>query len=295
MQGAIFCTWDVETTGLTKADKLTQFSAAKYRFDGNMFHEISYYNTYINPEQLLKADIIKLTGITNDILKTAPKEHIVAQNIINYLCDCNVWIGYNLGFDIGMLSEMAARAKCFMPTKPIIDVMELARDFLSLEDVGNCKLQSVAEYFVPGVFQFHNALDDVRATTRVLESLIPYLQTYSENMGEEYVHLEKASFWQNPYKKEARLKLFLSEGGFGDIYYNLYEHYWSCKTSTAAKKLFNRVNLADLENQFLEKYGYRFGRNTVDDVGFGWAEFKKEQKRAKKEAHARPDEQLKFS
>lgn len=289
---AVFCTWDVETTGTTENDKLTQFSAIKYRFDGTMFHEISYYNTYINPEQLLSAKIMKLTGITNEMLKTAPKEHIVAQNILNYLSDCDIWIGYNLGFDIEMAFRMAVRTQCFMRTKPVIDVMELARDFLSYEQVDDCKLQSVAEYLVPGSFQFHNALDDVRATTKVLESLIPYLQDYTEKTGEGYVHLEKASYWQNPYKKEARIKLVLSEGNFGDIYYNLYEHYWACKTSAAAKKLFNSINLADLENQFLEKYGYRFGRNTVDDVGFGWSAYKKEQKKAKTEACA--NQQLEF-
>lgn len=278
----VFTVWDVETTGLESTDKLTQFSAAKYRFDGNMFHELSFYNTYLNPEQPLTADVIAKTGITDDMLKDAPKEQEVVDDILNYLGDCDVWIGYNINFDIGMVANMAQRTQRVMPTKPAIDVMELARDFLSTDIIKNHKLESVTEYLVPGTFQFHNSMDDVRATIGVFESLLPELQAYSEEMGEGYVHLEKAGIWQNPYKKEARIKLMLSEGKFGDIYYNVYEHYWACKSDTASKKLFNRINLMDLEAQFIDKYCNKFGCRTIEDVGFSWLKFRREQEREKK-------------
>ena len=125
-------------------------------------------------------------------------------------------------------------------------------------------------------------MEDVRATIKVLECLVPELRAYDVTTGTEMCHLEKASIWNNPYKKEARIKLKLSEGEMGDIYYSVFDHYWACKKTTSAKRLFNRINMSDIENQFLNKYGFRYGHQTMEDVGYGWLHYKADQKRKKK-------------
>lgn len=282
---ATFCVWDVETTGLNpQENRMIQFSAAKYIYTSGQFQMLEEYNTYIKQAQPLPENIVDLTGITDTMLSTAPEESDVVADIFRFINNSGVWVGYNLeAFDVLFLRAAAARYGFSFIGKPVIDVLELSRDFVELADeIPNHKLQTIAEHVIPGRFQFHNALDDVHATAMLLEHFVPMLKAYDVVTGDEYVHLEKAGIWNNPYKKESRIKIGLSEGSFGDIYYSLYDHKWGCKKTTAAKRLFNRINLADLEEQFMDKYA-RFGYRTIEDVGYSWQRYKRDAEKARKQ------------
>ena len=62
----------------------------------------------------------------------------------------------------------------------------------------------------------------------------------------------------------------------GAIYYDIVKKVWSCKTNTSSKRLFNSCDMEDLEKQFMNMYGYRFGYNSVDEVAKSWIKFKRE-------------------
>lgn len=285
-KNAVFCCFDLETTGLTNDDKVIQFSAAKYTFEDNKFTEIASINTYIDPCMAIPLKITNLTGITDEILADAPKENEICQDIFEFINNSDIWFGYNIKFDIRMIKNMARRnneifQKHPIQVHPVIDVLEIVRDLVDTDLIGDHKLCNVSEYLLPGKYKFHDAADDVRATMSVLECLYPDMIEYKDEGRTEYSHLEKASIWESPYKKEARIKLKLSDGSFGDIYYNLYEHRWECKKNAAAVRLFNSLNMADIENQFMDKYG-KFGYRSVDEVGFVWLKFKKDKEKEKK-------------
>ena len=61
---------DIETTGLSPiADKIIEI--AIYIHDGEKI--INEYSSLIDPERFISANITRITGITNEMVKDAPK------------------------------------------------------------------------------------------------------------------------------------------------------------------------------------------------------------------------------
>jgi len=90
---------DVETTGGSpKHSKITEI--ALYKYDGNAI--IDEFITLLNPEQSIPDFIVRLTGITDAMVKDAPKFYEVAKNILEF-CEGSVFVAHNVGFDYGML------------------------------------------------------------------------------------------------------------------------------------------------------------------------------------------------
>jgi DNA polymerase-3 subunit epsilon len=90
---------DVETTGGSpKHSKITEI--AMYKYDGNAI--IDEFITLLNPEQSIPDFIVRLTGITDAMVKDAPKFYEVAKHILDF-CEGSVFVAHNVGFDYGML------------------------------------------------------------------------------------------------------------------------------------------------------------------------------------------------
>ncbi|MBM3164355.1 MAG: GIY-YIG nuclease family protein [Bacteroidetes bacterium] len=90
---------DVETTGGSpKHSKITEI--ALYKYDGNAI--IDEFVTLINPEQAIPDFIVRLTGITDSMVKKAPKFYEVAKSILAF-CEGCVFVAHNVGFDYGMV------------------------------------------------------------------------------------------------------------------------------------------------------------------------------------------------
>ncbi|MFM7594881.1 MAG: exonuclease domain-containing protein [Flavobacteriales bacterium] len=90
---------DVETTGGNpKQSKITEI--AMYKYDGNQI--IDEFISLINPEQHIPEFIVRLTGITDQMVANAPKFYEVAKDILAF-CEGCVFVAHNVGFDYGML------------------------------------------------------------------------------------------------------------------------------------------------------------------------------------------------
>lgn len=86
---------DIETTGgQFNEEGITEI--AIYKFDG---HEIvDQFISLVNPEIPIQPFVVKLTGINNAMLRSAPKFHEVAKRIIEITNDC-VLVAHNASFD----------------------------------------------------------------------------------------------------------------------------------------------------------------------------------------------------
>lgn len=281
----IITVFDVETTGLKDDSKIIQFSAVKYKInDDYSLEEISEYDVYINPEMHISDKITEITNITDKMVSYAQNEKEMGPRILSYLEDSDMYIGYNIPFDIKMCKNMAERTMNDFEDLPYIDVLEMARDWYLSDMVDSHKLAVIAtEIYGDNKFQFHSAIEDVRATAMIFVDLFKkYIAMDNQNQNKRYVHLEKAFLYVNPRKKsESRIKLILSEGESGDIYYDTIKKEWGCCKNTRAMRLFNEINLCNLEEQFMNMYGYRFGNNTVDEVVKTWQNYKKEKNKEK--------------
>jgi len=91
----LYAILDIETTGgQFNEEGITEI--AIYKFDG---HEvIDQFISLVNPEIPIQPFVVKLTGISNAMLKSAPKFFEVAKRIIEMTNDC-VLVAHNASFD----------------------------------------------------------------------------------------------------------------------------------------------------------------------------------------------------
>jgi DNA polymerase III subunit epsilon len=90
---------DIETTGgQYNEEGITEI--AIYKFDG---HDIvDQFISLVNPEKPIQPFVVKLTGINNAMLRSAPKFYEVAKRIIEITSGC-ILVAHNTSFDYRIL------------------------------------------------------------------------------------------------------------------------------------------------------------------------------------------------
>ena len=92
---------DIETTGNgAKGQKITEISI--FVFDGKKV--LDEYTTLVNPEQNIPAFITNLTGITNAMVRNAPKFYEVAEKIAEITKD-TIFVAHNVNFDYNIIQD----------------------------------------------------------------------------------------------------------------------------------------------------------------------------------------------
>lgn len=273
--GITVCVFDTETTGLSENDRIIQFSAIRLRvLKGYRFEELDFLDLYINPKVPLPPKIVEITGITDDLLSFSADEEELAPDIFRYLASADVWVAYNTPFDMKMLKGMSRRTGISLMEKSVLDVLEFSRDWLKKgEDVENHKLGTIYSFLYPdGDIRFHKAIEDVRATIKVMEALIPkYIEVIcrDDDAPKKEYHIEKAYAWINPHnQKQQRICLRLTDGNItssGDVFYDYVDKCWSHKATAQAKRLFESLNLADVEERVLQMCSNRYDTFTNMD------------------------------
>lgn len=270
---------DVETTGLKKDSKIIQFSSEMYKVKDDLsLQKISELNLYINPGEKLEPKITEITGITDEMLLDAESEQQAAKVIFPLFEEADIIAGYNIGFDIGMIDYFAKRTVSRFRQKPLLDVCEMARDFVPKSEAGKCSLGNAVKFVFPDTeFSFHDSSEDVRATALLLEHFAGIYTSLEHETEKVPIHMEKAHLFVNPRKPSMqRICLVLSQGNDGDIFYDIPGHFWSCKSTAAAKKLFKSIDMCNLEDQVYAKYVYPFRHNSIDEMAKSWLKYRRE-------------------
>lgn len=99
---------DTETTSLDPVSgRLTEFGAIYIDKNGSQVNE---FDSLINPEMAIPENIVQITGITDEMVSTAPTFKTVSTDIYNILSFNNpIIIAHNAQFDIGFLRESFKR------------------------------------------------------------------------------------------------------------------------------------------------------------------------------------------
>lgn len=169
LKGKSFVVFDLETTGLNSSpssgnmDRIIEIGAYKI-IDGCISEQFS---TFINPQKKLSEEIIKLTGITEEMVSSAPVYEKVMPDFFKF-CDGSVLVGHNAaGFDFKFVDYYCAKLG-YMFERRIIDTLPLSQELLFLS---NYKLNTVADKF--GIeFNHHRAVDDAYVTAKIFIELI---------------------------------------------------------------------------------------------------------------------------
>lgn len=237
--------FDTETTGLSAAtDRVVEFGAIKFAVvDGNLF-EMDKIDVYIKPPFSMPEKASAVNGITDEFLADKPSEDEVFPEIEKFMNDVDCVAGYNVNYDIGMMSAMYKRMGKDFSFKYTLDVLEMARDFLEKPaEVPNHKLGTVAEALgVDKGIQFHGALQDVTATFRCFKI---FLNAYVNDAPAKKERIQPnvfgVSYWQG-YRGHSRQYVHTSSGAF---YYDILDKNWGAKEKT--------TNLEDFDMEFVQK------------------------------------------
>ncbi|ODJ51954.1 hypothetical protein BFR38_02935 [Brochothrix thermosphacta] len=156
---ANFVVVDFETTGLSAdRNQIIQIGAVKYA-NGE---QVSTYSSYINPFEALSDTIVRITGITDEILAEAPAVEDVWPEFLSYI-NGEVLVAHNASFDMKFLLATSQDLRLESIVYEVIDTVPLARKFF---DTPNHKLETLKDYL--GLeHQSHDALEDCIVTGKV--------------------------------------------------------------------------------------------------------------------------------
>lgn len=164
---ATFVVVDLETTGGSGDDTITEIGAVKVR-GGEVLAE---FQTLVNPDVAIPPLIAVLTGITNQMVASAPRLATVLPSFLEFARG-SILVAHNAGFDVGFLKRACAQHGQAWPGFTVVDTVALARQALLRDEVPNVKLATLANYFHATVTPNHRALSDARATVEVLHGLL---------------------------------------------------------------------------------------------------------------------------
>ena len=172
-----FVVIDLETTGLDPIeDKIIEIGAIRF-VNGE---EKERFETLVNPGKDIPDFITKLTGITDQDVKSSPKIDKVFDDTIAFIGNSPL-VGHQINFDISFLEYYLRRRnndfenweKETQRFKYInnlrMDTLFLSRIFLPF--LSQFKLGTVAIYFGIDLERAHRAIDDARASGRIFLEL----------------------------------------------------------------------------------------------------------------------------
>lgn len=172
LKDVTFIVLDLETTGASPAQgcSITEIGAVAVR-GGEILAEFS---TFVNPDVPLPEYITNLTGITDEMLRDAPRIAEAYANFMQFINkhDAPYFVAHNAPFDIGFLKAAARSLSEPWPKHEVIDTVRFARLVVERSEILNYKLGTLAEYFQTQTLPTHRALDDVKTTVEVLHRLI---------------------------------------------------------------------------------------------------------------------------
>ncbi|HZL11342.1 MAG TPA: 3'-5' exonuclease [Prolixibacteraceae bacterium] len=156
---------DIETTGQSAAKgKITE--VAIYIYDG--FEITDSFSSLINPECYISGFITSLTGIDNEMVRTAPKFHEVARRIVEITQD-KVFVAHNVSFDYKFIQEEFKRLGYDYQRKTMCTV-RMGRKFLpGHKSYSLGKLCNELGFEVNGR---HRASGDALATVKLFEIIL---------------------------------------------------------------------------------------------------------------------------
>ncbi len=92
---------DIETTGqASKTGKITEI--AIFIHDG--FKIVDSFSSLINPECYIPDFITRLTGIDNEMVRSAPRFYEVARKVVEMTSD-TIFVAHNVSFDYKFIQE----------------------------------------------------------------------------------------------------------------------------------------------------------------------------------------------
>jgi DNA polymerase III epsilon subunit family exonuclease len=165
-----FVVVDVEATGAkTPPNRLIELGA--YRIRGGRI--VDKFLSLVNPEIPIPRFVASLTGISNDMVKSAPVFATVAPQWLDFVSD-SVLVAHNAPFDTSFLNHEISRVyPGHRMINPHLCTVRLARR--AFPDLSNHRLDTIASHFSIPIVSRHRAGSDALATAEIFLLLLTEL------------------------------------------------------------------------------------------------------------------------
>jgi DNA polymerase III epsilon subunit family exonuclease len=152
---------DIETTGLAPPENRITEIAAVLVEQGKVVDD---FDTLVNPRVPLSPYVVRMTGITDEMVAEAPPFEELAGHLVELLGE-RVLVAHNSPFDINFLNAELERTAGIKLTNRSLCTVRMSRRLLrGLDGHG---LDSLARYFAIEIGNRHRALGDAAATAQI--------------------------------------------------------------------------------------------------------------------------------
>lgn len=167
LEECAFAVVDVETTGMqaTGDDRVTEIAVVVVH--GSRREVI--FDSLVNPGRPIPTRIVQLTGITDDMVRTAPSFCDVAEQVMTALAG-RVFVAHNARFDWGFVCAEVKRARDLALEGPRLCTVRLARRLIRQE--ASYSLGALANKYGLEFSARHRAAGDAMVTGMLLERLL---------------------------------------------------------------------------------------------------------------------------
>ena len=167
--GDEYVAFDLETTGLSSAnDRIIEIGAVVMK-NGE---ELDRFQTFVDPQRPLEKKIVELTGITDEMLKGAPKIEEVLPEFLKFV-NGRVLVAHNSDFDTGFIRAACARQG--LPyTYTAADTLILSQNMLP--QLNKFKLDIVSNALSLPDFNHHRAADDAVTCGLIMHRLMARME-----------------------------------------------------------------------------------------------------------------------
>lgn len=164
---------DLETTGLSP-DYSEIIELAAIKVENNQI--VDKYQQLVKPDEEIDEFITSITGITNEMVKDAPKINEVLDKYLEFIGDATI-LGHNVSFDVNFVFDNALNCYDKTFSNDYIDTMRISRKLFKEER--HHRLQDLIKRFELGGSQEHRALSDCDYTKKTYDWMVNYISQNS--------------------------------------------------------------------------------------------------------------------
>lgn len=158
---------DIETTGgNSKKHRITEIAVCIH----NGEKVLSTFETLVNPEVDIPFFITSLTGITNEMVSSAPTFEEIAEELYELL-NPYIFVAHNVGFDYGFIKNHFADVDIQYQSKRLCSARLSRKVFPGLGSYG---LGNLAKAFKIKNEARHRAMGDAMATAKLFSLLVKH-------------------------------------------------------------------------------------------------------------------------
>ncbi len=193
---------DIETTGLSpQYDEIIEIAAIKYKSG----EKVDVFSTLVKPEYEIDEYITELTGITNEMVATAPKIGDCIAGFKEFIGN-EIIVGYNVNFDINFLYDNLLECRDEKLSNDFVDVMRIAKRVLP--ELSHYRQKDIAKYYgilIDGAHRaeadclmcnecFENLKNQIRAKGMTLDAFIHSYKFSHNGVSAKDISTEKTEF-----------------------------------------------------------------------------------------------------